>query len=130
MNVLLDTCAIVWTVSEPERLSAEALKVLTSPEVTVYFSPISSAEIACLSDRKQIGLDRHWKIWFNHFVALNHWQCLDITLDVIQEAYALPEQFHRDPADRIIVATARLHNLCVITGDSKILNYPHVRAMR
>lgn len=130
MNVLLDTCAIVWTVSEPERLSAEALKVLTSPEVTVYFSPISSAEIACLSDRRQIGLDRHWKRWFNHFVALNHWQCLDITLDVIQEAYALPEQFHRDPADRIIVATARLHNLCVITGDSKILNYPHVRAMR
>jgi len=44
MNVLLDTCAIVWTVSEPERLSTEALKVLTSPEVTVYFSPISSAE--------------------------------------------------------------------------------------
>lgn len=129
MNVLLDTCAILWVVAEPARLSAETVSVLRQPETRVHFSPISSAEIACLTDRKVIELDRHWKPWFNHFVALNGWECLDITLDVIQEAYSLPGEFHKDPADRIIVATARIHNLCVVTGDRKVIDYPHVRSL-
>lgn len=129
MNVLLDTCAILWVVAEPKRLSERALHVLRQPETTVHFSPISSAEIACLAERKVIELDRHWKLWFNHFVALNAWRCMDITLDVIQEAYSLPGEFHRDLADRIIVATARIHDLRVVTGDRKVLDYPHVKTL-
>jgi len=130
MNALLDTCALIWSVAAPDHLAPEELEILKKPEANIFFSPISSAEIACFAERKLIELDRHWKLWFNHFTELNKWQCLDITLDVIQEAYSLPGEFHKDPADRIIVATARINNLHVITGDRKIINYPHVRTLR
>jgi PIN domain nuclease of toxin-antitoxin system len=130
MNVLLDTCALIWVVAEPDRLMPGELDALKRPDTVVHFSPISSAEVACMAERKWIEIDRHWKSWFNYFVELNRWQCMDITLDIIQEAYSLPGDIHRDPADRIIVATARLHQLTIITGDRRIIGYPHVRTLR
>lgn len=128
INVLLDTCAIIWAVADPEQLSVDTRKLLSDKETSVLFSPISSAEIACLAERRKVEFDRHWKLWFNHFTGLNKWKCLDITLDIIQEAYSLPGEFHKDPADRIIVATARKHDLIVVTGDNKITQYPHVNS--
>jgi PIN domain nuclease of toxin-antitoxin system len=130
MRLLLDTCGIIWSVADPDRLSETERLLLQDRNASVYFSPISSAEIACLAERHRIEFDRHWKLWFNHFIGLNKWKCLDITLDVMQEAYSLPGEFHQDPADRIIVATARIHNLTIITGDLKIVNYPHVKTSR
>jgi PIN domain nuclease of toxin-antitoxin system len=53
----------------------------------------------------------------------------EIGLDVVEEAYSLPEPFHRDPADRIIVATARRRDCPVVTADAKIRGYPHVRTL-
>jgi PIN domain nuclease of toxin-antitoxin system len=46
---------------------------------------------------------------------------------IVVDAYRLPEPFHKDPADRLIVATARILNAPLLTADSKILGYPHVR---
>ena len=43
------------------------------------------------------------------------------------EAYALPGTFHRDPADRVLVATARRDGLTLVTADDRILAYPHLR---
>jgi len=92
----------------------------------VCVSSISCAEIAMASERGRIELDRHWKIWFRHYISINAWKCLAIDLKIIEEAYSLPEPFHRDPADRIIVATARIHSCNLITADKKILEFPHV----
>jgi PIN domain nuclease of toxin-antitoxin system len=129
MRLLLDTCAFIWCVNEPSRLGARSREALSDRDSLVHYSPISAAEIACLSDRKRIVLDRHWKIWFNHFAMMNGWTCMDITLDIMLEAYSLPDAFHPDPADRIIVATARRHDLVVVTGDRRILEYPHVATL-
>jgi PIN domain nuclease of toxin-antitoxin system len=74
-------------------------------------------------------LDQHWKLWFNYYLELNGWQIKDIDLTVIQEAYSLPDSFHPDPVDRIITATARIHDLALLTADSKILSYPHVKTI-
>jgi len=68
----------------------------------------------------------HWKKWFDYHVSVNHWQPVDITVGIIQDAFALPGIFHADPADRIIVATARMHELAVITADTKLLDYAFV----
>ena len=57
---------------------------------------------------------------------LNGWGSYNINLKIIEEAYSIPEPFHRDPVDRIIVATARLNSCHIITADQKILDYPHV----
>ncbi|MCK5230685.1 MAG: type II toxin-antitoxin system VapC family toxin [Desulfobulbaceae bacterium] len=91
-------------------------------------SAISAAEIACASERGRIELNQHWKKWFRYYVALNHWHVENITLDIIEEAYSLPEFFHSDPADRIITATARLKDYTILTADNKILVYPHVKS--
>lgn len=61
-------------------------------------------------------------------VELNSWRVADIDLQVLEEAYSLPGEFHRDPVDRIVTATARLRGLTVLTADRKILDYPHVSA--
>ncbi|MCC6132622.1 MAG: type II toxin-antitoxin system VapC family toxin [Acidobacteria bacterium] len=129
MVVLLDTCAIVWAVAAPDALSAKARAVLTAGDTEVCVSPISSAEIACAVERGRLALDRHWKPWFRQFVELNGWRVVDIGLDAVEEAYSLPPPFHRDPADRLIVATARLLAAAVVTSDQKILDYPHVRSI-
>ena len=126
MNVLLDTCAILWAVSAPERLSPHARRILEDSATEVFVSTISSAEIACACERDRIELDRHWKTWFRHYLGLNQWECRSIDLAVMEEAYSLSPPFHPDPADRIVVATARIHGLCVLTADRRILDYPHV----
>ncbi len=129
MRFILDTCAVLWAVADPDRISSHAQKLLTLETSEVYVSPISCAEIACGVDRKRISLDRHWRKWFRYYVDENGWQSLPIDIDIMEEAYALPEEFHSDPADRIIVASARTLRATVVTGDQKILDYPHVQSI-
>jgi len=129
MDVLLDTCAVLWAVSTPSELSGAARQILESDGTAAHVCSISAAEIACGCERGRIALDRHWKTWFRHYVDANGWTCLPIDLDVVEEAYSLPPPFHADPADRIIVATARIHGLMVLTADRRILSYPHVKAV-
>ena len=129
MEVLLDTCGILWSVLEPENLSQRAREVLADDNTEVSVSPLSCAEIACLVERGRVELDQHWKPWFNHFIRHNDWQVIDVDLSIIQEAYSLPGDFHRDPADRILTATARVRGLGIITGDSKLISYPHVETI-
>lgn len=129
MKVLLDTCAIIWTASEPESLSSAAREILTAPETTVGVSVISCAELACLQERKRIEIAEHWKTWFNRCLSVNRWHVWDVDLSVMQEAYSLPGLFHPDPTDRILVASARVHALTVITADHRILEYPHVSSL-
>ena len=129
MKVILDTCAIIWSVAEPERLSQYARTILTKEATEVYISPISCAEVACAAERGRIQLDRHWRLWFRHYIGLNGWSIFDIDLLTIEEAYSLPEPFHRDPADRIIIASARRLGCPIITADKKLIDYPHAETI-
>jgi PIN domain nuclease of toxin-antitoxin system len=103
--------------------------LLTADESEIHVSAISVAEIACAVERGRIVIEGHWKKWFRHYINLNQWQVDGVDLDIMEEAYSLPETFHADPADRIITATSRLKNDTPITGDHKILSYPHVNAV-
>lgn len=129
MKVLLDTCAILWAVSSPEKITREAIQVLERKDTDVFISPISCAEIACLQERSRITLDCHWKIWLDRYLKLNDWRVIDISLDIVQDAFSLPQPFHTDPADRIITATARIKGLHLITGDRKLIDYPFVKTL-
>ena len=129
MTVVLDTCVIIWAISDPIRLPEQATQLLEAEDTEVYVSAISCAEIACAAERGRIEIDRHWRLWFRHYVELNGWTVLPIELESVEEAYALPAPFHRDPADRIIVAEARRLSASVVTADARILNYPHVKAV-
>jgi PIN domain nuclease of toxin-antitoxin system len=128
MKLLLDTCSMIWAISEPERLSQKAKKELVDAGTEVFVSPMSCAEIACLVERGKIKIDRHWKIWLRSFVEANGWNVIPVDLPVIEEAYSLPGEFHRDPVDRVLVASARLFQAAIVTADEKITSYPHVRS--
>jgi len=58
MRFLLDTCAVIWAVSEPENLPDDVKRSLTHPDAGVFVSVISCAEIACAVERGRIELDR------------------------------------------------------------------------
>ena len=74
-------------------------------------------------------LDRHWKAWFAEMVRRNDWQVDMIDLELVQEAWSLPGDFHADPVDRLLVAAARVHGYTILTADRRILDYPHVKSL-
>jgi PIN domain nuclease of toxin-antitoxin system len=65
--------------------------------------------------------------WFDNILAESGILVLPLTPRITVEAYSLPGRFHDDPADRMIVATARNHDCLLLTEDKKILDYSHVR---
>jgi PIN domain nuclease of toxin-antitoxin system len=70
-----------------------------------------------------------FKLRDEYHVTINEWGIIPIDLDIMEEAFSLPGEFHADPVDRIIVATARRHGFSVVTADMKILSYPHVAVL-
>lgn len=68
--------------------------------------------------------------WMKEATDPDLFHLLDITVPIAIDAFSLPGDFHKDPADRIIVATARVHQLTIITSDKKILDYPHVHSLK
>ncbi len=127
MNLLLDTCAILY-LSMGDACVKSTTHALLGDAEYVFVSPISSAELACLQERGRIKLPQHWKPWLRKAVHQNGWEIKPISLEIIEEAYSLPGKFHADPADRILTATARQEKLLLLTTDRKILEYPHVHS--
>ena len=126
---LLDTCLIIWVARPNGRISAKARDVLLHPTSQIFVASISVAEIARLYEKNRIVLRDHWKPWLRNVIGSNGWVVLPATWEIMEEAYSLPPELHGDPADRILVATARLHGLALVTPDKKLLDYPHVETI-
>lgn len=121
-------CAVLWLANAPESFRAGTVQHLREPRNPVGVSATASAELACLVREQRVELPCHGRRWFRDAVESNGWRVFDVELKVTEEAYSLPGAFHPDPADRAIVATARLNRLSVVTGDARILDYPHVES--
>ena len=67
--------------------------------------------------------------WFGKALAYPGNRVIELTSEIAIESTELPGEFHRDPADQIIVATARLYDSPLVTSDGKILQYPHVNTV-
>jgi PIN domain nuclease of toxin-antitoxin system len=72
-----------------------------------------------------ISLDK----WFAQALTYPGVELIEITPAIAVESTHLPGEFHRDPADQIIVATARVMKCKLVTSDERILNYPHVKTV-
>ena len=83
-----------------------------------------------LSKYKRLELPVGLREWFREALNYPGIQLLDLSPEIAVESTRLPGDFHRDPADQIIVATARLSTCPLITSDRKILDYPHVEAIK
>ncbi len=130
MAYLLDTCAILFLAEGTQNLSVATLdRIDTAPAGSVFVSAISLAELACLQESGRISLSQHWRSWWDSLLVRTGWTCLPVTADILAEAYSLPQPIHRDPADRILIATARTERLTLVTTDGKIRQYPHVTSI-
>jgi PIN domain nuclease of toxin-antitoxin system len=129
MKLLLDTCAILHFSLNPERLSQQVLYHITDAAVEIWCSPVSIGEIACLQERGRVAITGHWKTWCRTLLLTNGWNMLPISQEIMEEAFSLQEPIHRDPADRLLIASTRVHRMTLVTTDHLILDYPHVEAI-
>jgi PIN domain nuclease of toxin-antitoxin system len=127
--VILDTHIWFWWVAAPELLTPSQRKFLEDFDGPLAVSLISLWEISLLESKNRISLPYAIAEWFDLALQESGIEVLDLTRDIIIESNQLPEPFHRDPADRIIVACSRVLDIRVVTSDSKIKLYPHVRKL-
>lgn len=128
--IVLDTHIWVWWVHGNERLTASQLAVIQDHESDVIgISAISLWEIAKLVENGRLELPVSVEKWFTQALSYPGVQIIELTPAIAAESTRLPGEFHRDPADQIIVATARIMKCKLVTSDERILNYPHVKTV-
>jgi PIN domain nuclease of toxin-antitoxin system len=127
--VLLDTCAVIWLANgDPLAPSSLAAIVHAGLAEGVFVSPISAWEVGMLSTaRAKCGLALQFlpdaKTWFARVMDGPAISEADFTSEIAIEASYLPGNLHGDPADRLIVATARHLGIPVVTRDRRIIAY-------
>lgn len=129
--IVLDTHALIWWVSDPSRLSSSARKTVSAhaDRDQVLVSSISTWEIALLTMRSRLKLSIGTDDWIAHVEALDYIRFVPVDNRIALRSASLPELFNKDPADRMIVATAQQLRAQVVTADEKIRNYPYVETI-
>ena len=127
-TLLLDTCAWLDAFAVPESLKPSVRKLIGEEHI-VCVSAVSLIEVARKEARGELVFGMPLSKWFLHALPTQRFRVLDITPEIAIDATRLPAWEHKDPGDQIIVATARVHRLKVITSDAKILQYPHVASI-
>lgn len=128
MKLLLDTHIWVWMSLEPWRLASEVNQILADPNNELSVSAVSVWELLLLLEKKRIKLGEDLHAW-----VVNSKRDLSLRELPLSWEVALDLPFsplaHRDPADRLLVATARVFDLTLVTGDSRILRTKDVRVL-
>ena len=122
--ILLDTCAAIWTTTEgPLSAEAEAqIEEAAAAGAPILVSPITAWEVGQLVARARLALAEEPKSWFRGLLDSGV-QLAALTPDLLIDASALPSCELRDPADRILAATARTFGYRLMTRDRSILAY-------
>jgi PIN domain nuclease of toxin-antitoxin system len=133
-RLLLDTCAIIWIAQgEPIKPAARsALREAFGSQDKVGVSPISAWELGLLALKGKLPASQSPAALFGDVVGTPGVKVEALTPAVLIDASFLPGKLHRDPGDRILIATARALDLMLVTRDEAILEYAeqgHVRAL-
>lgn len=126
--IVLDTHIWVWWVHATPQLPSAYLAYIQANETqSIGISAISCWEVAKLVEYHRLTLPLPVADWLDQALAYPSVHLLELTPQIAVEATQLPGTFHRDPADQIIVATARVYGCPLVTVDGRIQNYPHVQ---
>jgi len=127
--ILLDTHVWIWWIEGNDSLRP-SLRDRIDSEPDLAISAISLVEVATKAARGTLQLTFPLNEWMDTALNQAGIQLIPISPAVAIEAANLPGDFHKDPADRLIVATARVHGVALATQDGTILQYPHVSLLR
>jgi PIN domain nuclease of toxin-antitoxin system len=128
-ELLLDTCTLLWLANGDELAPSSRDALATRNK---HVSPISAWEIANLVRKNRVAFTLPVIGWFHQTTEKMAASTPDLTVEILANSCGLPGSPPDDPADRIIIATARDADLTIVTRDKKILDYSeagHVRAL-
>lgn len=120
MRLLLDTHIWVWSALDRARLSSRLIAALENPGNELWLSPISMWEVLTLCQKNRLTLRPNPQAWIENTLDAVPMREAQVTYQVAQETgrVQLP---HRDPADRFLVATARVFDLTLVTADEQLI---------
>lgn len=133
-ELLLDTCAAIWLTQGDAIAPAavEAMDKVARDGRQLRLSLITAWELGLLAKSGKAAMARPPAAVFAAFLRLPGVTLEQLTAEILIESSLLPGEIHGDPADRVIIATARAHDLTIVTRDRHILRYAtagHVRAL-
>ncbi|HSF93787.1 MAG TPA: type II toxin-antitoxin system VapC family toxin [Thermohalobaculum sp.] len=124
-SLLLDTCALIW-IAAGDPISEEAQNALREASEegrAVCVSPISAWEVGLLVARGRLALSMPPQAWLDAFLAQPGAELAPMPVDTLVDSSFLPGSPPRDPADRIVLATARASGMRIMTRDRAMLDY-------
>jgi PIN domain nuclease of toxin-antitoxin system len=125
LKILLDTHIWLWSLHDPNRIGPRALRELQDISNEFWLSPISTWEALTLHQKGRVTLHGNLQAWLALATAGKHEAPL--THEIALIARQLP--LHQDPADRILAATAQVHELTLLTADEKLLGLGNIKTL-
>ena len=129
--IVLDTHALIWWVTNDAALSKKAKAAIERERAggEIIVSAISAWEIAMLVERETLVFSMDVENWLATVQQIPGVSFAPVDIDISLKSVQLPGEFHKDPADRLIVATARKFAAPLVTKDLKIRAYAHVKTI-
>ena len=123
MKLLLDTHVWIWSQEDLDQLGPQTKRLILGPEHENHVCTLSTLELARLVAIGDIKLSIALKEWVEGALGAIQARTVQVSHEIAMDAYTLPGPFHKDPADRLLVAAARCHQLIMLTADERILKY-------
>lgn len=125
MRLLLDTHIFLWGLLDPTHLSKRVARELQDPANDLWISPITTWEVMVLAEKGRIVLDPDPTTWIRKVYRTIPFKEAPLNHEVAIQSRSvnLP---HQDPADRFLIATARVHDLTLVTADERLLHLKQV----
>jgi PIN domain nuclease of toxin-antitoxin system len=130
--LVIDTHVWLWFVLGDQKLCKKSRNLIeeSTTKAMLNLSCISLWEVAMLESKGRIVFSKECNMWLHEASAMPGLNIVQITADIAFDSSRLPLEFHGDPADRIIVATARSIDATLLTKDHKILEYGKTRHLK
>ena len=123
-RLVLDTHSLIWYLEGLELSEAQVQTIEERRQANhLYISAISVWEVAMLINKRKAAISISINEWLQRVLAIPGLQVIDLSLTILIDSCYLPDFEHRDPADRMIVASARAIDGHLLTFDQKILAY-------
>ena len=130
--IVIDTHVLIWWVNGDQSLSETAAKIIKETLVSgseVIISSISAWEISMLIEKGRLILSMDVERWLDEVSQIDGVRFIAVDNEIGIKSTVLPGEFHKDPADRMIVATARKLAVPLVTADEKMIHYEYVKTI-